>query len=182
MQLPRYLSQLDVLRAVAILVVMVSHINGDVPALHLGRVFHYGSTGVDLFFVLSGFLITGILLRTKHESGYFYNFYARRILRIWPLYYSLLVFGFLLIPVLQPHLNPSVAEQCHPWQSYLFFLQNLVVFRSGTFGPLQITWSLCVEEQYYLLWPLLIFLLPPRHVAKFAVFAALLSLSLRFSS
>src|ERR1700751_2354110 len=100
----RHIPQLDVLRGIAVLVEMVYHSPGNVPSLHLKYVTHYGFTGVDLFFVLSGFLITGILLRTKDGPGYLRNFYARRALRIWPLYFCLLTFGFLLVPVLQPHL------------------------------------------------------------------------------
>lgn len=178
--MPRHYPQLDVLRAIAVLLVMLIHNNGNVPSLHLGRFFHYGNSGVDLFFVLSGFLITSILLRTKNENRYFVNFYARRILRIWPLYLCLLVFGLVIVPLVQPQLRPSVAEQCHPWQSYLFFVQNLLVPKSGTFGPLEITWSLCVEEQFYLVWPFIVFLFQPKTVAKIAVAAILLSTGLRF--
>ena len=78
--------QLDAVRGIAILVVML-HNSGTFP-----RLFAHGWMGVDLFFVLSGFLITGILLDTKQSEGYFNNFYIRRCLRIWPLYYSALVF------------------------------------------------------------------------------------------
>jgi peptidoglycan/LPS O-acetylase OafA/YrhL len=182
MTLPRYMTQLDALRGIAVLVVMISHINGDVPSLHIGTLFHYGWAGVDLFFVLSGFLITGILLRTKDDSTYFINFYARRILRIWPLYFCLLAFGFLLVPMLQPGLKPTVTEQCHPWQAYLFFVQNLIVPKGGAFGPLEITWSLCVEEQFYLLWPIIVLLCSPKVITRIAAGAVLISLTLRFSA
>lgn len=157
---------------------------GNVPSLHLQAVFvfHYGWAGVDLFFVLSGFLITSILLRTKNNPGYFVNFYARRVLRIWPLYFCLLACGFLIVPIVQPQLRPTVFEQCHPWQTYLLFVQNLVVPKSGTFGPLQITWSLCVEEQFYLVWPLVVLLCSPKNIAKIAVVALLLSLGVRLAA
>jgi len=182
MTLPKHIPQLDVLRGIAVLMVMFSHVSGDVPSLHLNSVFRYGWTGVDLFFVLSGFLITGILLRTKRLPGYFSNFYVRRILRIWPLYFCLVAFGFLVVPIVQPQLRPTIFEQCHPWQSYLVFLQNLLVPLSGKFGPLEITWSLCVEEQFYLLWPIVVLLCSPRSLSKFAIAAFLVSLGLRFAS
>jgi peptidoglycan/LPS O-acetylase OafA/YrhL len=171
-----------VLRGIAVLAVMVYHCDRNVPSLHLSYLFHYGWTGVDLFFVLSGFLITGILLRSKQGPGYFANFYARRALRIWPLYFGLLVFGFVAVPLLQPHLQPTVAQQCHPWQSYLLFVQNLVVPQSGSFGPLQITWSLCVEEQFYLLWPLVVLFCSTGTLKKLAMGAGILSLLLRLAA
>src|SRR5882724_2441759 len=148
MKLPHHMEQLDVLRGIAVLVVMIYHSCGNVPSLHLVSVFRYGWTGVDLFFVLSGFLITGILLQTKNTQNYFLNFYARRALRIWPLYFCILALGFLVIPLFQPHLRSMIFEQCRPWQAYLFFVQNVLVPESGKFGPLEITWSLCVEEQF----------------------------------
>src|ERR1051325_11092200 len=88
-----HLPQLDALRGVAILLVLAVHS----PAVAL---FPYGWCGVDLFFVLSGFLITGILLDTTHTEGYFRNFYARRALRIWPLYYLMVAVGFSVLPLL----------------------------------------------------------------------------------
>ena len=182
MHRPGHIPQLDVLRGLAVLAVMVSHSIGDVPSLHLRPVFRYGFIGVDLFFVLSGFLITGILLRTKDSPNYFVDFYARRALRIWPLYFCVLAFGFLIIPIIQPQLRPTVAEQCHPWQTYLVFIQNLMVPLSGTFGPLQITWSLCVEEQFYLVWPLVVLLCSPKNIARIAIGAVLLSLGLRIAA
>ena len=93
--------QLDAVRGVAVLLVLLH--NTDIyPALHLNLIAANGWMGVDLFFVLSGLLITGILLDTKQSDGYFTNFYARRCLRIWPLYYSLLLFMFVIVPIFAP--------------------------------------------------------------------------------
>src|SRR5271156_288239 len=93
--------QLDAVRGIAVLLVLVH--NTDIyPSLHLGLIASNGWMGVDLFFVLSGFLITEILIDTKKSEGYFKNFYARRCLRIWPLYYSALLFMFVIVPLLRP--------------------------------------------------------------------------------
>src|SRR5438445_9118860 len=92
--------QLDALRGVAILLVIMVHVSDKYPSLHLQYLFGNGWMGVDLFFVLSGFLITGILVDTKQSDDYFKNFYMRRCLRIWPLYYSLLFLIFVVVPFL----------------------------------------------------------------------------------
>jgi peptidoglycan/LPS O-acetylase OafA/YrhL len=97
--------QLDAVRGIAILLVLI-HNTDAFSSLHLEAISTYGWMGVDLFFVLSGFLITGILLEAKQSKSYFKNFYARRCLRIWPLYYSLLIFMLLIVP----HLHPSDAH------------------------------------------------------------------------
>src|SRR5438874_10031624 len=100
--------QLDGIRGLAILVVMF-HNSQKFP-----RLFANGWMGVDLFFVLSGFLITGILLDTRKSPGYFKNFYARRCLRIWPLYYALLLFMFVVVPFLRPSEAYIVFEESSP--------------------------------------------------------------------
>ena len=133
--------------------------NTDIyPSLHLGLISNNGWMGVDLFFVLSGFLITGILIDTKQSEGYFKNFYARRSLRIWPLYYSLLLFMFVIVPILRPSEAHAVFDsRSSPWWAYLAFLQNfLVSIPAMAIGPLGVTWSLAVEEQFYLFWPLVV--------------------------
>src|ERR1700733_5869741 len=97
--------QLDAVRGIAILIVVFHNSLHKFPSLPLQSVFSYGWMGVDLFFVLSGFLITGILIDTKQSDGYFENFYARRCLRIWPLYYSVLFFMFVVVPLLRPSIG-----------------------------------------------------------------------------
>jgi peptidoglycan/LPS O-acetylase OafA/YrhL len=181
MKLPSYIPQLDVLRGVAVLEVMLYHAAGGLPALHLGRAFNAGYTGVDLFFVLSGFLITGILIKTRDRDGYFKNFYARRALRIWPLYYALLIFTFIVLPIVLPQLRTAIFTRSHPWQSFPFFLQNLMLKRQA-FDTLRVTWSLAIEEQFYLVWPILVRFAPRRMLKPLALLAVLGSLAMRWSA
>ena len=109
----------------------------------------WGWAGVNLFFVLSGFLITSILLESRNRPHYFRNFYARRALRIWPVYFLALLVCYLNAPWF---IGPSVAQAFRhaPWWIYLLFLQNLFhITLPPAIGP---TWSLAIEEQYYFLW------------------------------
>jgi peptidoglycan/LPS O-acetylase OafA/YrhL len=147
--------QLDAVRGIAIILVMLVNTSDKYPVLHLQHVVGNGWMGVDLFFALSGFLITGILLDTKSDPAYFKNFYARRALRILPLYYSVLLFMFVLVPLLRPTESNAIFERSSPWWAYPIFLQNfLVAFPTLAVGPLGTSWSLAIEEQFYLLWPL----------------------------
>ena len=161
----RHIAPLDGLRGCAALVVMVHHwfqaFTAPLGAAEpLRRVAVFGHTGVDLFFVLSGFLITRILLQTREEPHYFKNFYARRTLRIFPLYFGFLIFFYLVWSRWVPPEFPSGAK----W--YFTYLQNFQL----TFSPLENLdgpghfWSLAIEEHFYLVWPLLIFLVPVRGV------------------
>ena len=168
--------QLDAVRGVAIILVML-HNSGTFP-----RLFAQGWMGVDLFFVLSGFLITGILLDTKQSESYFKNFYIRRCLRIWPLYYSVLFFMFVLVPFLRPSEASTVfAARSSPWWAYPLFLQNfLVPSPTGATGLLAVTWSLAVEEQFYLVWPWVIRCCSYSQVRRIAIVAISVSPALRF--
>ncbi|MGH9573364.1 MAG: acyltransferase family protein [Candidatus Acidiferrales bacterium] len=180
MDLPKHIPQLDVLRGIAVLTVIGYHGLDLIPHLHLNVVLGTGYVGVDLFFVLSGFLITGILVRTKASPNYFRNFYARRALRIWPVYYVLLLFTFVVLPLIHPQSVTDIFAKSHPWEAYPFFLQNLTV-NGNSFGTLTATWSLAIEEQFYLVWPLIIFLAPPRLLKPIAVGALFLSVAARWS-
>ena len=153
----RRIPQLDAVRGVAILIVMLHNISLKYPVFHSQQLFSDGWMGVDLFFVLSGFLITGILLDTKQSEGYFKNFYVRRCLRIWPLYYSLIFFMFVIVRFLNPSEFHTVVQTSSPWWAFPLFLQNfLLPISTDAAGPLGVTWSLAIEEQFYVIWPLIV--------------------------
>ena len=122
--------------------------------------------GVPFFFCLSGFLITYLLLveRTSFGKIDIKRFYIRRILRIWPLYYLVILFGFFIFPFLKNFiLNESYIETAALWK-YVLFLSNFDQIEKGLpYAPgLGVTWSIAIEEQFYLFWPLLLTLVKPR--------------------
>lgn len=164
---------LDGVRGVAILLVLAMHMvrSGDsaglaTPVLWMAK---GGWMGVDVFFTLSGFLITGILLETRGARGYWWSFYARRALRIWPLY--LLVIGALAcVATWAPQLAPKDAADFHRvapwiWTQTVNLRSALGNNTSGWPYGVGIYWSLGVEEQFYLVWPLVIAVLAPRRLA-----------------
>jgi peptidoglycan/LPS O-acetylase OafA/YrhL len=172
--------QLDAVRGIAILLVILHNERSVFPSLHLERLFANGWMGVDLFFVLSGFLITGILLDAKESDGYFRHFYARRCLRIWPLYYSLIVFMFVIVPLVRPSDAHTVFDKSSPWWAYPLFLQNVLIpVPTNAAGPLAVTWSLAIEEQFYLVWPWIVRYGSRAQVRWFAILVIALSPALR---
>jgi peptidoglycan/LPS O-acetylase OafA/YrhL len=137
--------------------------------------------GVDLFFVLSGFLITGILVDTKQSEGYFKNFYVRRCLRIWPLYYSLILFMFVIVRFLNATEYHVVLQQSAPWWAYALFLQNFVgPISTNAAGPLGVTWSLAIEEQFYLVWALVVRFCSFTQLRRIAIAEICISPALRY--
>ena len=154
------LPELDGLRALAILLVLLSHHLGSVPIASFRYVIEMGWVGVDLFFVLSGFLIGGILLDQRPATNYYRVFYLRRFFRIVPLYALLVIPGLLVLGFgLQSHFaGHSLAHQS-PYGMWLcaLFLQNFgSIFAFGVPLYLSPTWSVAVEEQFYLLLPPLV--------------------------
>jgi peptidoglycan/LPS O-acetylase OafA/YrhL len=174
--------QLDAVRGVAILLVIFHNASERFPGLHLQGIFANGWMGVDLFFVLSGFLITGILIDTKESEGYLKNFYARRCLRIWPLYYSLILFMFAVLPFLSRSEGHAVFEKSSPWWAYPLFLQNFLIspISTAAAGPLGVTWSLAIEEQFYLVWPWVVRFCSCTQLRRIAIAVICLSPALRF--
>ena len=179
--MPRRIPQLDAVRGLAILVVTLHNISPKYPLFHSDQLFTNGWMGVDLFFVLSGLLITGILLDTKQSAGYFKNFYVRRCLRIWPLYYSLLFFMFVVVRFLNPSEYHVVVQTSSPWWAFPLFLQNfLLPISTNAAGPLGVTWSLAIEEQFYLVWPLVVRFCSFAQLRRLAVAEICLSPALRY--
>lgn len=169
--------ELDGIRGIAILLVLLWHYMGSiiVPRTNalgdlLSKVTATAWSGVDLFFVLSGFLIGGILLDHRQAPHYFKAFYARRISRIFPLYFSwLILFIGLIWSAPQFTSTPPLAElfaRPMPLWTYLTFTQNFAMGAASTLGPhwLGITWSLAVEEQFYMLLPMLICFVSPQRL------------------
>src|SRR6516162_10219634 len=144
--------------------------------LHIMRtVSMFGWTGVDLFFVLSGFLITGILLDSREAPNYFSAFYARRVLRIFPVYYfSLLVMYFLVMPHFA---EARTGESTLKTFGYIFYLQNWFM----PVGFMAHYWSLAVEEQFYLMWPMVVFLFPRHRILPIALGVSVGSTVLRLT-
>jgi peptidoglycan/LPS O-acetylase OafA/YrhL len=168
--LSNYKPQLDGLRAIAVMFVFLHHWT------QLG--FDLGIIGVQLFFVLSGFLITGILLdlRQSVDSGSqtvgfsLRHFYVRRFLRILPLYYFCLLFFVCL--------DRFSIRETIVWHS--LFLSNVLFFLQGEFhGPFSHFWTLAVEEQFYIFWPWVVLLLPLRFLPRVLVLLIVLSLVVR---
>lgn len=168
---------LDGLRGVAILMVMLHHLTYYRPTsgvdAAISSVLFFFWTGVDLFFVLSGFLITGILLDSRDGDRYFTNFYARRFLRIFPLYYLVLFLAFVVLPSF-PTMNalllaredlPGGSGEPLQWPYWLYLTNFLIADRGWMHGWVDVAWSLAIEEQFYLVWPLVIWLCRPTLVA-----------------
>lgn len=167
---------LDGLRAIAILLVFASH----------SDLVEFGWVGVQLFFVLSGFLITGILLDMKDSlpaGKYFAKFYGRRFLRIFPLYYFYLalmaVVAYWLIKVdFRPKYMQIFFDQV--WYAVLYVYD--IFYRAAWFHPTQFLdhfWSLSVEEQFYIVWPLLLLLVPQKHLKRLFISFIILGFGFR---
>lgn len=177
-----HLPALDGFRGLAVLLVLLSHFLEVGGALHQtswGKLLLGGFVGVDMFFVLSGFLITGILLDSGiGRPGSFRAFYARRLLRIFPLYYAALAIAF--------GLGTYPPQGDSPWW-YLLFASNLGATLKGWWltSPagfdLGHFWSLAVEEQFYLVWPFLVAWLPRGALKKLCLACLVLGPAIHFA-
>ncbi len=193
-----YFPSLDGLRFFAFFVVFLHHAlpNPENPYgfanFFLTLLKKNGWVGVDLFFVLSGFLITSLLLKERSQFGKFSlkNFWIRRALRIWPLYYLALINGFLLTPIIYTNFfNENVYtaqrlyELTHQLPLYLTFLGNwsVVLYSYSSFFNISHLWTISVEEQFYLLWPIiLLFCKKPSRIIIIGSLIVLISLLVRF--
>lgn len=185
LQSDTYLPALDGLRAIAILLVIPHNIS--VLAAHtsgiayvMGLVANVGWIGVQLFFALSGFLITGNLLDTRKASNYYRAFFARRVLRIFPLYFG----SLLVVCVVAPRLFQMPAE----FTETLRYLPIYLLFLSNWTQPFGLSvegfphfWSLAIEEQFYLLWPLVVHHHAPQKLLRICIGIMVAALIIRVS-
>lgn len=179
----QHIPVLDGVRGIAVLFVLLFHFMPD-PAMQWKvsewskKVFTTGGwIGVDLFFVLSGFLITGILLRAKSSTNYFSTFYIRRALRIFPLYYGALLTIFFVLPLFGiltgPAIEPHQKIQVYYWL-YLGNVSRWLIDENTlrsidapvSFGHL---WSLAVEEHFYIIWPAIVLIFSPSALRKICI-------------
>ena len=195
-KLKGHIPVLDGIRGLAIVMVLIAHFTTiienylkeffPIAGPIFTKIALSGLMGVDLFFVLSGFLITGILLDSKDGERFFVNFYARRFLRIFPLYYGVLFILFGVLPALV-QFDVAASEMAgHQWWLWTYLTNfpghpawdNSEIFKLGHF------WSLSVEEHFYLLWPFVVYSVPSRHLKKVCVswicFSMLAGLMSRF--
>lgn len=171
-----HIPALDGIRGVAIILVLLVHFIPPVAmqwrlAEWFMKIFSTGGwIGVDLFFVLSGFLITGILLKTRSQPDYFKNFYIRRTLRIAPVYFLALfiLFGVLPFFISTPRFSILQENQLYTW----LYATNIGLLTAGRdamdsdVAAPAIYWSLAVEEHFYLVWPAVVFLCSIRTIKR----------------
>jgi peptidoglycan/LPS O-acetylase OafA/YrhL len=183
-----HLPTLDGVRGLAILMVLMYHFVAQTTATNrfeaaVNWLLSYGFLGVDLFFVLSGFLITGILYDSRADPAYFQSFYMRRLLRIFPLYYGVLAVVFFVVPMI-PALRGSEIAGLREHQAWAWLYGvNAYLSIQGDWVLSYIThfWSLAVEEHFYLVWPLVVWLLgaKPRVLLGTALTVAAVSFGAR---
>lgn len=165
---------LDGTRGMAIVLVLIWHCffltPNSIAAELYNRFAGLGWLGVDLFFVLSGFLITRILIAERQRPDYYSRFYLRRVLRIFPAYYFTLMMVYLLVPLIYPPIRD--AQVLYQWPWFLLHAQNwgMATQHAAYDWPgIHHFWSLAIEEQFYLVWPLLVAMTPPERLRRVCI-------------
>ena len=176
----KYIKGLDTIRAFAVFLVLIAHWGPyfsphTVPALIKDVLIPNGLFGVNLFFVLSGFLISGILLKEKianegHQGRTIKVFYIRRFLRIFPIYYLVIFIAYAL--------NPGVRE--YIWY-YVGYSSNILPAKVLFDSPLVHTWSLAIEEQFYLIWPWLLIFVNRKYIKHVLLGFILIGIATRWA-
>lgn len=183
---------LDGLRGFAILLVVIAHARLvwllETAPIHgwetrLLQVMDFNWIAMEWFFAMSGFLVTGILLRTRSDNRFFRNFYWRRVLRIFPVYYGFLALYLFVLPLLinargNPHSAYAFVADHQGW--YWSYTANFLIAQHGAWlGEMSHFWSLSVEEHFYLLWPLAVYFLSGRSILVLSAAAIVASTGLR---
>lgn len=165
----KYIQEFDGWRGVGIVFVVLAH--------YLPKVFIGSWVFMEMFFVMSGFLITGILLDTKSKPGYYSRFIYRRTVRVFPLYYLSLVILFFLIP--KSWIDLSYYREHQLW--YWLYAENWLYAIDGwpDVKALHHFWSLAIEEQFYIIWPVVVLLFSPKNLVRFCIFLFFFSIAFR---
>lgn len=184
-----YFENLDGLRFICFLLVFLHHsfhteiltiLHSEIHIFLKRVVFTNGNLGVNFFFVLSGFLITHLLIQEKTSSTiHIQNFWIRRILRIWPLYFFCVIFGFFISPSIKLLMGIPSTESA-TFIRYLTFTNNFELIEKGLpdASVLGVLWSIAIEEQFYFVWPIILSIIPIRKY--WLVFIVILLLSTLF--
>ena len=165
----KYVKEFDGWRGFGILFVVLAHY---LPSLFIGSwVF------MEMFFVMSGFLITGILIDSKSKEGYYKKFILRRVLRVFPLYYICLIILFFLIPATWLDLSYYRSHQLWFW----FYIENWLYALQGwpKVKALHHFWSLAIEEQFYIFWPFVVYVFSTKNLLRFCIFLFFFSIVFR---
>lgn len=181
-----HISELDGLRGIAIIIVVFFHYwtmaivpFGKASKLIIGFSSLFWS-GVDLFFVLSGFLIGGILIRNRTSPNYFKTFYIRRFTRIFPIYFLSLALFFICSSIPFFMQIPDLINSPIPIWPFGLFIQNFFIIPDNlTPAWLVPTWSLAIEEQFYLFIPLIVYFLPPKKLPYFITALIIIAIGLK---
>lgn len=175
-----YIKGLDGLRAFAIIFVVIHHSHFITKSGFFFHTADFMGSGVDLFFIISGFLITNILLASKGKKNFFKRFYIRRLLRIVPLYYLVLFIAFAVIPSIDSQYFSKFKDTLS-WP-YWFFLSNYYIASKGHFqnGLVDLSWSLSVEEQFYVFWSICVYYFQSKNLKLIAIAIIILAPVLRF--
>lgn len=186
-----FFPHLDGLRFLAFLAVYLTHcFSANTSYVKYSEEYRWATTffsdgelGVSFFFVLSGFLITYLLLEEEATNGRIDVpfFYVRRILRVWPLFLACVLFGFVVYPVLVRAISPAPFVEPGRLGYYLAFISNFDVLQRGwpAAPPLGVLWSISIEEQFYLVWPIVLLLKAHRTYSLFGI--VLVSLVFRYA-
>ncbi len=192
-----FFPNLDGLRFICFLLVFLFHsykvlfanLKGTVVYDIVEFLFQHGELGVNFFFVLSGFLITFLLIREVEVSGtvHIKNFYIRRVLRIWPLFYLCVFIGFVVWPLAKHFAGAASVETSDPWY-YVFLVNNFDYIHQQSISEqlfpdaliLIVLWSVAVEEQFYLVWPVILKYIPKRGYPLIFLAIILFTLVFRF--
>lgn len=187
-----YFKNLDTLRFFCFLSVFIFHsFHTEIEAIKSSKtylfinqeLFSNGNIGVNFFFVLSGFLITYLLIEEKisFNNISIWKFWMRRILRIWPLYFACVFFGFVIFPFLKVSFGETPNETAH-LINYLTFTSNFDMIKNGLpdASVLGVLWSVAIEEQFYLVWPIFFYFIPLKRMNFIFIAIILLSFIFRF--